>query len=302
MIAFQEGIGMGKAGGIGRSVLALGVALALGACGGGGGGNVRPDPPPPPPPSGDDGSTGGNSGGSTQPTFDGHLVLTSADRAHAAGYRGAGVRIGFVDTGINRDHPALVGRVLQNFINVDPAGNDLTVDDKVGHGTTVAQLAAGRPFGDWPGGIAPDATLVSSRIISDAPPEDDGSGEGNEVEAGAGYGEFFGAINAELADAGATIINNSWGGLYWDNTEVTVEFADAWRDFVIDRGGLVVFANGNAGEDPELRANPSDNAALPSKDGLAADLEIGWLAVAALDPLNPTALTGYSQACGVAMD
>ena len=298
MIAFQEGIGMGKAGGIGRSVLALGVALALGACGGGGGGNVRPDPPAPPPPSGNDGS----SGGSTQPAFDGHLVLTSADQARAAGYRGAGVTIGFVDTGINRDHPALVGRVLQNFINVDPAGNDLTVDDKVGHGTTVAQLAAGRPFGDWPGGIAPDATLVSSRIISDAPPEDDGSGEGNEVEAGAGYGEFFGAINAELADAGATIINNSWGGLYWDNTEVTVEFADAYRDFVIDRGGLVVFANGNAGEDPELRANPSDNAALPSKDGLATDLEIGWLAVAALDPLNPTALTGYSQACGVAMD
>src|SRR5690606_28179286 len=123
------------------------------------------------------------------------------------------------------------------------------VDDKVGHGTRVAQLAAGRPFGQWPGGVAPDASLVSSRIISDKPPADDGSGQGNEVRAGDGYGDFFAALNAELADAGATIINNSWGGLYWSDPAVTVEIADAYRGFVIGRGGLVVFANGNSGDD-----------------------------------------------------
>src|SRR3546814_15427285 len=91
------------------------------------------------------------------------------------------------------------------------------------------------------------------------------------VSTGQGYGAFFAAINAELADAGATIVNNSWGGLYWDDPAVTVEFADAYRDFVITRGGLVVFANGNAGDDPALRANPSDTAALPHKAGLAGD-------------------------------
>lgn len=279
-----------------RNALALAVVLGLAACGSGGGGsNVKPTPPPAPPPP----SSGG--GGTTpQPGVSDHLVLTNDLGARAAGYTGAGVTIGFVDTGVNRNHPALAGRVDANFVHVD-ASNDLTVDDKVGHGTIVATLAAGTAFGQWPGGIAPDAHVVASRIISDKPPVDDGSGQGNEVGSGEGYGAFFAAINAELADAGAKIINNSWGGLYWSDVNVTREFADAYRDFVITRGGLIVFANGNAGEDARYRPNPSDNAALPSKDGIATDLEVGWIAVGALDTLHPTQLAAYSQACGVAM-
>src|SRR5690606_17177183 len=139
--------------GLARSALPLAVALALAACGGGG--NVRSDAPDPPP------SGGGGGGSQPQPAIDDHLALTGADAAHASGQRGAGVTIGFVDTGVNRNHPALAGRVLRNFVHIEADGNDLSVDDKVGHGTTVAQLAAGRAFGQWPGGIAPDATVVS---------------------------------------------------------------------------------------------------------------------------------------------
>src|SRR5690606_6599728 len=210
----------------------------------------------------------------------------------------------------------LTGRVTRNFVNVDPATNDTSVDDKVGHGTIVASLAAGRAAtgqylnsdgsnsgqtGRWGGGVAQDAMVVSSRIISDEPPEDDGSGEGNEIGAGQGYGDYFEAINAELADAGARIINNSWGGLYWNDPALTTELANAWKDFVVDRGGIIVFANGNAGRDAGLRPEPSDNARLPTLANDAA-LEKGWLAVAALDPDNPTRLTDYSQECGSAMN
>ena len=150
-------------------------------------------------------------------------------------------------------------------------------------------------------GVAQDANVASSRIIADARPPDDGSGDGNEIMAGEGYGEFFQAINAELAGAGAKVINNSWGGLYWNDPALTLELANAWKDFVVNRGGIVVFANGNFGDDPRYVGNPSDNAALPS---LANDrvLEKGWLTVGALDPLNPTQLTSYSQQCGIAMN
>ena len=289
---------MRKYTGLARCAPALAIALALGACGGGGGGNVRPTPPSVPPPSGG----GGGGGSSAQPGISDHLALTGDLAPRAAGYTGAGITIGFIDTGINRNHPALSGRVDANFVNVDPSKNDMTVDDKVGHGTTVAMLAAGKAVGQWPGGIAPGAHVVSSRIISDERPADDGSGAGNEIHAGDGYGEFFAAIDAELADAGARILNNSWGGLYWNDPGVTAELADAYREFIVDRGGLVVFANGNAGEDVRYRPDPTDNAALPSKDGgVAADLERGWLTVGALDPLHPTQLTAYSQQCGVAM-
>ena len=81
----------------------LGIAgaglLALSACGGGGGGGgaiIRPDPTPPPTDTPDPGP---------QPDFDAHLVLTNTKAAHDAGFTGAGVTIGLLDSGIRRDHP-----------------------------------------------------------------------------------------------------------------------------------------------------------------------------------------------------
>lgn len=311
-----------------QALLPCVIALLLGACGGGGGG-VRPTPPPPtpPPPTGLDFTPNVANDASlvvsppsvpgigapltfTDPAINKHLSLTNAAGALGAGWKGQGVTIGFVDSGVNRNHPALSGRVTASFIHVDPNTNNTSVDDVVGHGTTVASLAAGRPVvgtysggesGNWGGGIAQSANVVSSRIIGDKRPDDDGSGAGNEIHAGEGYGDFFKSINGELADAGARIINNSWGGLYWRDPALTVELANAWKDFVVNRGGIVVFANGNSGEDPRFLGNPSDNARLPT---LAADsaLERGWLTVGALDPNNPTQLTSYSQQCGTAMN
>ncbi|HWU69985.1 MAG TPA: S8 family serine peptidase [Pseudoxanthomonas sp.] len=316
--------------GLGKCALSVAVALLAACGGGGGGGTVRSTPPP----------TGGlgftptvaNDTTLTQvspptvptqaapitfssPSLNQHLILTNAAGALGAGLKGQGVAIGFLDTGVNRNHPALSGRVTQNFIHVG-SSNDLSVDDKVGHGTVVASLAAGRPAvgnylnsdgtnsgqtGSWGGGVAQNATVLSSRIISDAPPPDDGSGEGNPIGAGQGYGDYFKELNAQLAGAGARIINNSWGGLYWDDPALTDELATAWKDFAVSRGGIVVFANGNAGRDATLRLEPSDNARLPTLASDAA-LEKGWLTVAALDTANPTQLTDYSQQCGSAMN
>ncbi|WP_152249670.1 autotransporter serine protease, partial [Xanthomonas maliensis] len=221
----------------------------------------------------------------------------NARAAQALGYTGAGYRIGVVDTGINTNHPALQGRVSDSFIYVDPRQNNVAVGDVVGHGTTVAELAAGRAVGSWPGGIAPGAGLVSARIINDKAPSDDGSGQGNVVDGPLGLSD----VHADLISAGVRVMNNSWGGLYWTNPTVTDQIAQEYRPFVLSNNGLVVFASGN-----ESRADPSDTAALPSQPGPngsfpARDLERGWLVVAALDTANPTQLASYSNACGVAM-
>ncbi|HET6431239.1 S8 family serine peptidase [Dyella sp.] len=271
-----------------RMPLVIAAALGLAGCGGGGG-NVRsPAPPPaPPPPAPTD-----------QPAIDAHLTVTNANAAHAAGFTGAGVTIGIVDTGINPDHPALKGRVKALLLYVDPAKNDTTKGDVVGHGTWTSQIAAGKPFGQWPGGIAPDAELVSARIISDTPPKDDGSGQGNKVEPA--DADFFGQyLLPDLINNGVEIMNNSWGGLYFDPSnaaQVGTAFGDAFRPFVVDHDGLVVFATGNEGQ-----AQPSDTAAIPY---YAPDLERGWLAVAAYDSINPEKqqLASYSNACGKAMN
>ena len=298
------------------ALLPCAIALSLAACGGGGS-NVRSSPPTTPTtPSGlgftpnvaNDASVVPNppsvpswANAAVLPQYSEHLRLTNAAGALGAGLTGAGVTIGLVDSGVNRNHPALSGRVTRNFTHVSSPPNNLSIDDVVGHGTVVAQMAAGKGIGSWGGGVAQSASIVSSRIISDERPTDDGSGEGNEIHAGEGYGDFFKAINGELGDAGAKIINNSWGGLYWNDPLLTLELANAWKDFVANRGGIVVFANGNSGDDPRYAGEPSDNARLPTLAN-DAQLEKGWLTVGALDPARPTQLTSYSQQCGTAMN
>jgi autotransporter-associated beta strand protein len=263
----------------------IALALGLSACGGGGGGgNVRPTPTAPPPPT-----------TTPQTPPDAQLTLTNAVGAHKLGYTGAGVTIGVVDSGIMRNHPTLAGRVTQELIYVDPTTNNTTVDDVVGHGTWVSEIAAGTASSQFPGGIAPGASLVSARIISDVEPKDDGSGNGNPVTA-SDAAFFAQTLNPALINAGVQVMNNSWGGIYWDTTNASINqaFAQAYEPFVVQHGGLVVFAAGN-----DSKSDPSDIAALPS---LAPQLAPGWLVAVAVDSNHPTQLASYSNACGKAMN
>lgn len=281
-----------------RSALATALAMAMTACGGGGGGgNVRIDPPPttptppttPPP-------TAPPPAKPQEPAFDAHLSVTNARAAQAAGLTGQGVRIGIVDSGVQRNAAALNGRVVGNLNYIDPARNNLLVDDVVGHGTAVASLAAGAPVGTWPGGIAPGAQIVSARIIADKPPVDDGSGKGNSFSGPLGVAQ----VHQDLISYNVKVMNNSWGGLYWTDLPTTAQVAAEYRPFVINHGGLVVFAAGN-----DARTEPSSLAALPSQLGVAgslpaADLERGWLVATAVDPYAPGTLASYANACGQA--
>src|SRR5688572_25893017 len=141
------------------SLLAAAVGLALSACGSGS--PLRPDPPPAPGPT-DPPPTVVEP---PNPAYSDHIVLTNAQPAIDAGLTGEGVRVGVLDTGVNSEHPALAGRVVDNLVYVNRNINDMSVDDKDGHGTAVAQIIAGGPFGQWPGGIAQGAEIVSARII-----------------------------------------------------------------------------------------------------------------------------------------
>lgn len=290
-----------------RSALLCTGLFGLAACGGGGGGgNVRsnepaiaPTTPVTPPP-----STQQPPVVSTpNPAYSAHINLTYANVAHQAGITGAGVRIGVVDSGVTRTHPALSPRVVANLNYVPSPPNNLAVDDVAEHGTAVSQIAAGSAFGAWPGGIAPGAEIVSARIIYDKDPEDDGSGQGNEVDGALGLA----GIHQDLIARGVRVMNNSWGGLYWTNPAATAPIANEYRPFIFSNNGLVVFATGNEG-----KANPSSMAALPSQPGTggtlpAADLERGWLAVTAVNPNNVQQLDAgsdgvvYANACGQAM-
>jgi autotransporter-associated beta strand protein len=279
--------------------LAVCVSLGLTACGGGGGGTratgtsynvppvtVNPTLPGVPPP----------------PTvgfpYDIQLSGTNAAASQAAGAKGSGVTIAIVDSGVSKTNVALTGRVSKSLTYVDPTVNNTGMDDVVGHGTAVAQIAAGTAVKSFAGGIAPEATIVSARIIADKSPADDGTGQGNLV-TGAGP---LAQVNADVITAGARIVNNSWDGLYWSatSTATTQSFADAYSS--ARTGTLQVFAAGNKGA-----ANPSDVAILPTRartisTSLGEDLERGWLTVVALDSAHPDTIASYSNHCGVAQN
>jgi len=275
----------------GRPVFVLtAMALALAGCGGGGG-NVRPTPAPAPAPP----PVSPPATHTAQPPIDAQLTITHANDAHAQGFTGADITIGIIDSGIMRNHPALVGRVTQELVYVDPDKNNTKVDAVLDHGTWVSEIAAGKSFEDFAGGIAPSAKLVSARIISDEEPKDDGSGQGNKVTAD--DAQFFAqTLNPAMVTAGVQVMNNSWGGIYWDTNDASINkaFASAYEPFVLQHGGVVVFAAGN-----DSRNDPSDIAALPSLD---PKLQPGWLVAVAVDSLHPDQLASYSNACGKAMN
>lgn len=303
------------------TVLPCAIALALAACGGGGGNGaaVRPTPPSPPPTGLDFTPTVANDASlavsppsiSALPaplTFDAQLGIQlkviNAGASLAAGARGQGVTIGILDSGVRRDHPELSPRVSYNGFYLNSPPNNPNVDYVLEHGTWVALTAAGSAVGRWPGGVAPAATIVSGRFLSDNPPKDDGSGQGNAISTAdaADFAEFLEWANADLFSHGARIINNSWGGVYFeDEAAGAAAMAASYRDFILNKNGLIVFANGNYGDDLRYRADPSDTSSLPTL-APTFGLERGWLTVAALDPDNPTQLLSFSQYCGRAMN
>ena len=100
-----------------------------------------------------------------------------ADRRHDEGNRGAGVRVGIMDTGVDADHPGLVGRVVyQACFGSGPNGGFCpdgsgaqtgpgAAEDDAGHGTHVAGIAAASGAGGGSPGVAPEADIVAIKVM-----------------------------------------------------------------------------------------------------------------------------------------
>ncbi len=285
------------------AAVAMAVALSLTACGGGGG-NVRPTASPAPAPAPAPAPTPApapapapspspSPAPAPQPAYDAQLALTDTYAAHQAGFTGKGVTIGIVDSGVIHNHAALTPRVVKNLVYVSSKNNDLSVDAVDGHGTWVAQIAAGTPFDQFPGGIAPGANIVSARIIDDSTSSTSGGLTWDQEMTQTVQ------VNRDLEANGVKVQNNSWGGLSWSGTTVGAQLASAYKDFVVNYGGLVVFSTGNGDSNGVGLPQPEQTASLPQ---YGSYLEQGWIAAAALDSNHPTQLASYSNACGVAMN
>jgi serine protease AprX len=174
---------------------------------------------------------------------------------HGLGYRGAGVRVGVLDSGFNfQDHPVFAQlrvRATRDFVNGDdivwdetgqPETGDETRSDQNGHGTRVLSLLAAQADGIMIG-AAPEADYILAKVedlVDELPVEED---------------RWIAGL--EWADSlGAQVINSSLGYTTWDDgsgyTYSELDGQTAPTSIVAglaaQRGIVIVNAAGNDGD------------------------------------------------------
>lgn len=94
-------------------------------------------------------------------TSDDYLRVINASSAWARGYTGLGSKILIMDSGINLNHTEFRGSITDTR---DFARSRFGITDRVGHGTSMASIAAANWDGTGVAGVAPDAMLAIAKV------------------------------------------------------------------------------------------------------------------------------------------
>jgi len=171
-----------------------------------------------------------------------------------AGYRGAGIKIAVVDTGLDAAHPDFAGRVVAGASFV---GGDY--GDENGHGTHVAGIVAGdgSVLGGKYRGVAPESQIYVSRVL-----DRNGSGSMSGVMAGVEW----------AVDQKVDVMNLSLGGALSSDGQDALSLT---CNAAVAEGIVVCVAAGNAGPGSKTVGSPGAAAdvitigAVDRDDGMA---------------------------------
>ncbi len=178
------------------------------------------------------------------------LRAVGAPQAWSAGFKGKGVRIGHLDTGIDAGHPELKGK-LAAFAEFDANGDRVAGSkphDSAQHGTHTAGLLVGKTVG-----MAPEARLISALVLP--------GGEGTFAQVIAGMQWVLDPDNNADTDDGANVVSMSLG-LPGTSDAFVVPVQNMLR-----AGVVPVFAVGNFGPQAESTGSPGN---IPDAVGVGA--------------------------------
>lgn len=175
--------------------------------------------------------------------------------------RGSGVKIAVLDSGIDPDHSDLSSKIIaqKDYIGTD-------IDDKYGHGTHTAGIAAASTNNSAGiSGTCPDCQLMIGRVL-----DENGSGPDSVIMQGIIW----------AADNGAKVINMSLGG-----TGNSTAKQDA-IDYAWNKGVVLVASAGNKSSTQKSYPGANNNvvsvAATDNKDQKASFSTYGtWVDVTA---------------------
>ena len=198
-------------------------------------------PLPDPVAGGTDGSGAMSQGAAPEATTAWGIIDTKANQVWALGYKGAGIKVAGIDTGVQWNHPALVG----HFACPGQPGNAAcwydpsnicggSACDNNGHGTHTmgTMVADDNPALTYIAGMAPDATWIACKGCEDNSCSD---------FALSSCADWILAPGGDPANR-PHIVNNSWGGSGGNNWYLT--YVQAWRA----AGIFPAFSAGNEGE------------------------------------------------------
>ncbi|MCE1248694.1 MAG: S8 family peptidase [Firmicutes bacterium] len=165
----------------------------------------------------------------------------NVDKAWAAGYKGKGITICVIDTGIAQ-HPDMKERIIgfKDFVNK----KEEAYDDQ-GHGTHCAGIAAGdgKSSSGKYSGVAPEASLVGVKVLNSS-----GSGAFSDVISGIQWA-------VENKDKfGINVISMSLGG-YASQSYKDDPVAQA-VEAAVDKGIITCVAAGNSGPSGKTIGTP----------------------------------------------
>ncbi len=169
--------------------------------------------------------------GRVNASLDRSVPQIGAPAVWQAGQQGESVKVAVLDTGADRSHPDLAGRISE----VKDFSGSSGTEDVFGHGTHVASIVGGSGAASEGGiggkGVAPAADLLVGKVLGD-----DGFGSESQVIAGMEW----------AADSGAKVVNMS---LSSDSpSDGTDPMSLALNELTERTGTLFVVAAGNNGE------------------------------------------------------
>lgn len=148
--------------------------------------------------------------------------------AYEQGWTGNGVKVGILDSGIDRNHSDLNDNIVGVYSVLNYSAAASQGFDDYRHGTQVAGVIAAEKNGSGVLGVAYEADIISVKVLNQ-------SGSGTYANVGAG---------AKIAtDTGAKVTNISSGGSFSLDTSMYV----SGFDYAVSKDNSLIFAAGNQG-------------------------------------------------------